>query len=170
MARPGRPRNHAPIADEIRQAISYSKTEDALALIKHAEIDVLDGDGRTPLIHAAFEGKMEIVAAVLSNGANINHQDRNGWSALHFAVQERRLEAVEYLLAHGASVNLKDAYGNTPLWRATFDSRGTYDLVRLLVSHKSDPNSKNNAGNSPLDFAANIGDNTLVEILKSQTS
>ena len=167
MARSGRPRKHSPIADEIRQAIEYSKTEEALALIEQAEVDVLDGEGQTPLIHAAFAGKSEIVSAALAAGANINHQDRNGWTPLHFAVQEKRRELVEYLLAHGAAVGLKDVYGNTPLWRAAFDARGDYTLVRLLVSHNADPNSKNNAGRSPLDLATQVGDSALVAVLKN---
>ena len=112
---------------------------------------------------------IEIAAAILSNGGNINHQDRNGWSALHFAVQEKHLEAVKYLLAQGAEVDLKDTYGNTPLWRAAFDSKGAYDFVHLLVAHKADPNSKNNAGRSPLDFAIQIADNALITILKNQS-
>jgi len=138
-----------------------------LALINPAEVDVLDGEGRTPLIHAVICGKMEIVSATLAGGANLGHQDRNGWTSLHFAVQEKRPELVEYLLARGAITELKDVYGNTPLWRATFDARGEYSLVRLLVAYKADPNSKNNSGKSPLDFATDIADDALVSILKN---
>jgi len=141
--------------------------EEALSLIRKGDVDILDGEGRTPLIHAVFAGKNEIVSATLAAGANINHQDRNGWTPLHFAVQEKRRELVEYLLAHGALTDLKDGYGNTALWRATFDAQGDYGLVRLLVSHNADPNSKNNSGVSPLDFAIQVADGTLIAILKS---
>jgi ankyrin repeat protein len=109
----------------------------------------------------------KVVSWLLTNGANINHQDRNGWSALHFAVQERNSEVAEYLLHHGASVHLQDSYGNTPLWRAAFDARGSYGLVRLLLSHKADPNLKNKVNRSPMDFAVQIGDDALVTILKN---
>ncbi len=86
-----------------------------MALIRESDVDILDGEARTPLIHAARYGKMEIVSYVLSARANINHQDRNGSSALHFAVQERHLKIVEYLLAQGAAVDAKEEHGNTPL-------------------------------------------------------
>jgi uncharacterized protein len=167
MARPGRPRKHDVAADQIRLAIDCSIEDEAICLIAKGDVDILDGDARTPLIHAAFNGKMRIVSWLLINGANINHQDRNGWSALHFAVQEKNFEMVEYLLLHGASVQLRDVYGNTPLWRATFDARGAYDLVRLLLSHKADPNLKNEANRSPLDIAVQIGDDALATILKN---
>ena len=98
MARPGRPRKHSPVADEIRQAIEYSTIKETLGLIRKAKVDITDGEGRTPLIHAVFAGKNEIVSATLADGANINHQDRNGWTPLHFAVQEKRRELAEYLL------------------------------------------------------------------------
>jgi uncharacterized protein len=167
MAHPGQPRKHDAAADQIRQAIDYSPEVEAIGLISKGDLDILDGDARTPLIHAAFKGKKNIVSWLLTNGANINHQDRNGWSALHFAVQEKNVEMVDHLLQHGASVHLRDAYGNTPLWRATFDSRGSYDLVRLLLEHKADPNLKNEASRSPLDIAVQIRDDTLATILKN---
>lgn len=167
MARPGRPRKHDPVADEIRQAIEYSPEDEAIGLIPKENVDILDGEGRTPLIHAAFKGKKRIVSWLLINGANIDHQDRNGWSALHFAVQERNVEMVKHLLERRASVHLRDLYGNTALWRATFDATGTYDLVRLLLSHKADPNQKNEAKRSPLDLAVQIGDDCLATILRN---
>lgn len=167
MARPGRPRKHDAIADQIRQAIDYASEAEAIALIAKGDVDIVDGDARTPLVHAAFKGKKGIVSWLLTNGADIDHQDRNGWSALHFAVQEKNFGMVEHLLQHGASVRLRDAYGNTPLWRATFDSRGSYALVRLLLSHKADPNMKNEADRSPLDLAIQIGDDALVTIFKN---
>ncbi len=166
MARPGRPRKHDPIADVIRQAIDYATTSDAIALIENSDIDVLDGESRTPLIHAALAGNVELLSWLIAHGADINHQDRNGWSALHFAVQERHIDGVNCLLTKGAAIDPKDAYGNTPLWRAAFDARGHYELVRLLAAHGADPHSKNNSDRSPLDFAEQVGDQQLVAALK----
>jgi len=167
MARPGRPRNHDPAAELIRQAIDYSSAEEAIALIEKGGVDILDGEARTPLINAVLKGKKMVVSWLIRHDANINHQDRNGWSALHFAVQEKNTEMAEHLLQYGASANLQDAYGNTPLWRAAFEARGSYDIVRLLLSHKADPNLKNKANRSPMDFAVQIGDDALIQILKN---
>ena len=166
MARPGRLRKHDRLADKIRQAIDYATASEAIALIRKTDIDVLDGDSRTPLIHASFAGSIELLTWLISNGADINHQDCNGWSALHFAVQEKHADTILILLTNGAAIDLKDAYGNTPLWRATFDAKGNYQLVKLLTAHGAEPNSKNKSDRSPLDFAETIGDQELLAALK----
>jgi ankyrin repeat protein len=167
MSRPGRPRKHDTRADDIRKAIRYPTPAEAIALIEQTDVNILDGDAMTPLMHAVLEGKQQIVAWLLSNGADINHQDRNGWSALHCAIQEKQVGLARSLLDHGASVDLKDSYGNTPLWKAVFDSRGEYELVRLLLSHGANPQSKNTSDRSPLDFASQIADEDLIRILNT---
>ena len=167
MARSGRPRNHDSRADEIRQTIRYATEREAIGLIENGDIDILDGESRTPLIHAAVAGKVELLSWLIENGADINHQDRNGWSALHFAVQEKHVQVVNNLLTNGAAVDLKDTYGNTPLWRATFDARGHYDIVLILAHHGANPHSKNKSDRSPIDFAEQIGDQNLIEALKN---
>jgi ankyrin repeat protein len=167
MARPGRPRKHDPAADSARQAIDYSSTSTAIALLEKAGVNILDGEAQTPLMHAVIAGKKEVFEWLLANGADVNHQDRNGWSALHFAVSEKRAEFATHLLKLGACVHLQNVYGNTPLWTATFDARGKYDLVKLLLAYGANPNSKNKSNRSPLDMAHVFGDNELIAILSA---
>ncbi len=166
MAHAGRPIKHDPKVDEIRQAITYSTIDAAIEAISHSNVNILDGEGRTPLIHAFLEGKLPVAEWLVANGANINHQDRNGSTALHFAVQKKRVDLVEFLLRIGAEVDVRDIHGNTPLWRAVFDSRGNYEIVNMLIASKADPNSKNNADRSPFDFAVQTGDTVLEKLLK----
>ena len=136
-----------------------------MALLRDANIDILDGDARTPLMYASLEGQLGLVTWLLSNGAGIDIQDRNGHTALHFAVQEGHMDIALCLLDHGAAIDAKDIHGNTPLWRATFEARGTYELVQLLMAHGADPASRNESGRSPLEFATQIRDQELVAIL-----
>ena len=161
MATLGRPRNHDPIATEIRQAIQYATLPDLQRFVAKSGPDVLDGEARSPLMYAASEGKKEIVEWLITMGADVDHQDREGMSALHLAVARKHRPIVQLLLAQGAKVDHRDRYGNTPLWRAAFDARGEYDFVDILVSHGASPDSKNEAGRSPFDFAVQIGDETL---------
>jgi ankyrin repeat protein len=148
--------------------IKYSTAAEAIALIEQAGINLLDGEARTPLIHSAISGKMEILSWLLANGADIDHQDRDGRTALHYAVSVKRVDMVTELLERGADVHLSDVHGNAPLWRAVFDAKGKYDLVELLLSHKANPNSKNRSNASPLDFAHRIGDDRLASLLSGE--
>lgn len=167
MARSGQPRKHDSRTDEIRQAIAHATASEAIRLIENGDVNVLDGESRTPLIHTAVAGKVELLSWLIEHGADIDHQDRNGLSALHYAVQEKHIEAVRTLLTNSAAIDSKDMHGNTPLWRATFGARGNYDLVRLLVHHGANPHSKNKSDRSPLDFAEQIGDEHLIAVLKN---
>ncbi len=56
MARPGRPRKHDPKADAIRQAITYDTTDEAVFLLEQTDINITDGEVRTPLMYAALKG------------------------------------------------------------------------------------------------------------------
>ena len=76
MARPGRPRNHDPIADDIRQCIRNAEDEAAKAFIVSKDINVLDGEACTPLIWASFHNRPDLLTWLINRGANVNHQGR----------------------------------------------------------------------------------------------
>ncbi len=165
MATPDRPKQHDAIADEIRQAIAYSTYEETVELIKNNNVNILDGDDQTPLMYSIIYNKKEVFNWLLQQNVDVNICDRNGRTALEYAVQDNHINYAKTLLEEGAKASIKDGYGNTPLWRATFNSRGNYELVKLLVSYGADPQSKNNSGMSPLDFATQIDDAELINIL-----
>ncbi|MDZ7617444.1 MAG: ankyrin repeat domain-containing protein [Patescibacteria group bacterium] len=74
-----------------------------------------DDDGRTPLIHAAIDGKLEVAKLLLENGADVNVQDNLGYSALHYSAQNYLPDMTALLIARGAKVDAEDLHGNTPL-------------------------------------------------------
>jgi len=121
------------------------------------EPDVLDPDGRTALMAAAIDSKLDAARILVNAGANVDVQDSNGWSALHFAAQSGSLEIVDLLLGAGASVNVVDIHGNSPLSTATFECRGNGDLIKFLRSRGADPYLENNSGVSPVALARTIG-------------
>jgi ankyrin repeat protein len=80
---------------------------------------------------------------------------------LHFAAQEQRAEVTETLLRAGAEVDARDAYGNTPLWRAVFTSRGQVQVVGHLLAAGADPDLANTAGVSPRQLRSALQTTTL---------
>lgn len=54
------------------------------------------------------------------------------------------------------------------LWYAVFNANNDYRLVKLLVRYGADALSKNNAIRSPLDFAKQIKDTEMINILANK--
>lgn len=169
MARPGRPRNHDPVADDIRQCIRNADDDAARKLIVKHEIDILDGEACTPLVWAAFHNRPQLLQWIIERGANVNHQDRNGYCALHYAAQEKLADIAEILLNAGAATEMRDVYGNTPLWTAAFSARGDLSVVRLLARHGASFDNRNNAGKTAFDLATMFFPDELAELTRADT-
>ena len=125
-------------------------------LTRGASLDERDRDGRTPLMQAAINARIDIMGLLLGSGAKPDIQDKRGWSALHFAAQGQLAEGIELLVSHGATVDIVDSHGNTPLGRAVFNYRGDGDAVNMLLRLGADRHRENNHGVSASSLAHTI--------------
>src|ERR1051325_1833617 len=154
--------------DQIITAV-YSKDVNRLEAFSSPDLNLVDEDGRTPLMHAvlAENADSKIVSMLLERGADVNAQDKGRhWTALHFAAQSQRDDIVKVLLENGARVDPVDTFGNTPLWVAVMNTLSRLDVVRRLVESGADPNRKNQAGVAPIDIAKQSGRNDIVAVLQ----
>jgi uncharacterized protein len=152
MAHPGRPLKSAPEAENLRNDIANGNFDIAKQTLKTFGIDAADSDGRTALINATIENKLDFIKWLLDNGAGLDHQDRIGYSALHFAGQEKFVDVAEFLLERGANPNVQDIHGNTPLWTAIFNAKlptNEQGVVKLLLKYGADPDQVNKHGKTP---------------------
>ncbi|MDW5288751.1 ankyrin repeat domain-containing protein [Formosa sp. PL04] len=99
----------------------------------------------TPLIHAAYKGRLDIVEMLISMGVGINIETQKGQTALMFACEEGHAETVKLLLEAGADPNIgvnkqHHLYGGgrqaSPLNTAAF--WGYTDIVRMLLAKGAD--------------------------------
>jgi len=88
------------------------------------------GDGYTPLIEAAFRGRLDVVRLLIDKKASVNARSRAGWTALMSAAWEGHTEVVKLLLQKGADAHGKNGRGDTALSLA--ESAGNKDVAALL--------------------------------------
>ncbi|CAA7196833.1 hypothetical protein CHRY9293_02900 [Chryseobacterium potabilaquae] len=121
------------------------------------------------LLQEALSSKSyEILKYLLGCGIDINHSDKDGKTPLHFSTAYNDYETTKLLLENDSiEIDKKDIHGNNPMCVATFNARGDYNVVKLLKKHNANSNSKNNSNRSALDFAKQIEDDELIEILNN---
>lgn len=103
---------------------------------EHISLGYNDGCGTTPLMEACYNGNIEMVKALLENGANVNAREFSGRTALHHAVfydtfesnDETQLEIIKILLDNGIDKNIEGYYHGTAL-----DCAQEYGLTDFMV-------------------------------------
>lgn len=135
------------------------------ALLKAgAKPDLTDSMGVTPLMQAAWYGKVATVKALLDHGANPNLKQKGGNTALIAAASQGKIDAIKLLVPAGADVNAKNEEGWTPLLCAAY--MGKPLTVKYLIDKGADANAKNNLGWSALGLALSTNNQQSAAILK----
>ncbi len=130
------------------------------------EINKKSESGSNLLHYAISGGKFDIATFLINNRINVNYINLDGQTALHLICVNQNLDVAKELLKKGADINLRDKYGNNAMWTAVFNCKGrNYEMVELFMTLNPDIMTKNNAGRSPLDFAMQVGNEKLINIL-----
>ncbi|KAJ5550420.1 hypothetical protein N7461_005118 [Penicillium sp. DV-2018c] len=109
--------------------------------------------GFSPLHCAALQGKDEMIAFLLDNGAKVNAVSADGKTALHLAAERGYRKCMKLLFAHRADPRIVDRTGATCLQTAVGTATDESTLS-LLVKHKVNLNSQNpKTGNTTLHLA-----------------
>ncbi|KAF0700898.1 Aste57867_8584 [Aphanomyces stellatus] len=137
-----------------------------LAMGEH--VDQVDDQGDTPLVHAASNGKSEVVQVLLQHNASIDGHRSDRLSALLRAVQKGSTDTVRLLLDRGADVESSFPDGKTPLVFAA--AHGVSPLVTLLLERNANPDAQDEVGNSALLLAAGNGYPKIVHLLLDATA
>jgi hypothetical protein len=124
----------------------------------------MTGCGALRLSHAAAEGDINAINALLVQGVDVNDKEvGTHLTALHHAAARGHVEAVRLLLEKGADVNAKNGGGETALSFAA--KNGQVNVVRLLLEKGADINIVSRGGTA-LKLAEKNGHASVVRLLK----
>ena len=129
-------------------------------------LEILQGNGFTPLHLAVLKGHLDMCQMLLKHQPDLRAQDNKGNTPLHVAATGGHLEVARMLLECKADVDSLNGKGFTPLHRASKSGRrGCLDIVRLLLDHGVNVNVHYDDRNTPLHFAAAEGHLEIVRLL-----
>ena len=150
--------------------VRMGRTDDVRAFVAEGiDVNARDDFGATPLHSAVAEKQVNMVEQLLSFGADPSIPDAKGRTSVHYAVEHRLPEVLSMLLSqHPEAAKVTDDVGNEPLWTASFNAHGNYEMVAMLVRIGGDPNHINSLGLSPFDVADRRQDEDLRSILEGQ--
>lgn len=94
------------------------------------EINSKDDDGMTPVLWAAFEGKLDALRLLIGRGGNPDKTDQFGNSALHLSAAKGHFSVVDFLVKFGANIFALDIDNHTPQQLAAINNRE--DILRYL--------------------------------------
>ncbi|CAI9744076.1 serine/threonine-protein phosphatase 6 regulatory ankyrin repeat subunit B-like isoform X4 [Octopus vulgaris] len=134
-----------------------------------ADLNISDEDKKWTALHYAVEKhKTDVVASLVSSGANVNKQDSGGNTPLHLAVLKNYEDVVKVLLNskenNNLQVNQRNNFSATALHLACW--YGSKDVVELLLKHKdTDVNAVSEHDWTALHLACRFGSKDVVELL-----
>jgi ankyrin repeat protein len=123
-----------------------------LLLFMGADVEERDRADMTPLLCAAFKGRLTIVKMLVEAGADMKARDEEGWTVLHCA-RGGDVELVQFLFDNGALelLDVTDNWGNAPLHHAARFNH--LPVAQMLVERGARVNAKNEEGKTPYQSA-----------------
>jgi len=122
-----------------------------------------NADGDLPLHIAAFNGHKDIVAFLLSQGADIEAVNPLNQTPLLYAAFNGHTDILNYLIEQGATFEYRDRLNLSPFLFAA--RNGHPDVVNALLDLGVDINEQGMNGNTALHFAVSQGRNEVVDCL-----
>jgi hypothetical protein len=127
----------AKTGEPLRAAAGFGFVDVVICLVQKlgADVNQTIEYGWTPLLKAAFEGKLGVVRCLVELGADVNKCNGEGATPLMAAAHSGKLDIVRCLVESGASVSAADIDGDTALLMSS--RRGHFSTMQFLLEQES---------------------------------
>ena len=133
-------------------------SNNVVILERTVDVNARRSDGSTPLHVASHFRRLEIVRALINQGASVNAENNAGETPLYqvsvgrHQPQEDGICIARLLLEHGGNANACGIDHFGPLHIAS--SFGMFEMVRLLLDHGADADARSRQGKNSLDLVS----------------
>lgn len=121
--------------------------------------------GSSPLVWAAHQRRIDILAGLLHFGADINALDKNHFGSLSWAAIQGNTEMVKVLLENNAKIDIGLQHGQTPLHLAV--QGGHFQVVKCLVDAEADVDVVDKFGQTALNYSSSENHVDITTLLVS---
>lgn len=117
------------------------------------DLNAADEKGRTPLYHAAYYGKEDIISILTTAGANKEVADKDGMRPLHIGARKGQASSIAALVKAGAKIEAPGPEMNKPLHYAVEHNTRCKLAIDALLIAGADINATNLKLSTPLHAA-----------------
>ena len=151
----------------IQLAALYGQTESVESNFNAAP-NAPDTFGNTPMMAAAFHGRLDIVHFLQEHTDNPFAPNNNGNNSIHIAALEGQLEVLKYLAGLTDTPLAPNNFGITPIHYAALN--GHVECLKFLVRLTTSPITSTIDGRTPIHLAAFNGHIECLKVLVRLTN
>lgn len=154
-----------PLADTFDNAVAYKSLRTIKQWVDNgADIHKLSSSKNSPLLHAAWKNRLDVVQYLVEKGADIHQRGSLGFNLLLIATQHKNEAMFQLAIDAGADIHSSGrGPGNQAIHFAA--RRGALKMLKQLIEKGVNLDVPNNFQETPLIMAADSGQLEVVTFL-----